>query len=241
MKIIVKDTYEEMAASCAEFICGYINANPGKLLCFAAGDTPLAILKKLLGIQEAGKVDLSSMYYAGLDEWVGLGYEDKGSCKQVMADNFYIPAKIPDEKICVFNGKAAPDEETRAVLNFIKDKGGIGLAMLGIGMNGHIGFNEPGTSGDFEGGQVLLSESSRTVGQKYFDKAQDLKYGVTLGIKTLTAAKKIILIANGEKKADIVAHSLKAENNPALPVSYLTNHSDYHVFLDKTAYPNKLM
>jgi len=236
MKIIVKDNYEEMSAACAEFISRYINANPGKLLCFAAGDTPLGILKRLVEMQDSGDIDLSSMYYAGLDEWVGLGYEDKGSCKQVMEDNFYRPAKIPREQIRVFDGKADADEEAKSVLDFIKDKGGIGLAMLGIGMNGHIGFNEPGVSGDFEGGQILLSDTSLTVGQKYFDKKYNLKYGVTLGIKTLVEAKKVILIASGEKKADIVNCSLKASDDPKLPASYLSNHHDYYVFLDKAAY-----
>jgi len=236
VKIIVKDNYEEMSASCAEFICRYINKNPGRLLCFAAGDTPLAIMKKLIEMQEAGEVNLGLMYYAGLDEWGGLGYEDKGSCRQVMQDNFYGPAKIAHENIRVFDGKADAGEETSAVLDFIKDKGGIGLAMLGIGMNGHIGFNEPGVAGDFEGGRIALSESSLTVGQKYFDKKHDLKYGVTIGVKTLINASKVILIANGEKKADIVARSLKASDNPEFPASYLTNHQDYHVFLDKAAY-----
>ena len=236
MKIVVKDNYEEMSASCAEFICRYINKNPGRLLCFAAGDTPLLVMKKLIDMQESGKVDLSSMYYAGLDEWEGLGYEDKGSCKQVMEDNFYGPAKISRKNIRVFDGQADVGKETEAVLDFIKDKGGIGLAMLGIGMNGHIGFNEPGVPADFEGGRILLSESSLTVGQKYFDKKHDLKYGVTLGIKTLAGSEKVILIANGEKKANIVAQSLKTQDNPEFPASYLTNHPDYHVFLDKAAY-----
>ena len=236
MKIIVKDNYEEMSVSCAEFICGYINKNPGRLLCFAAGDTPLAIMKKLIEMQESGEVSLSSMYYAGLDEWEGLGYEDKGSCRQVMQDNFYGPAGIAGENIRVFDGKADAAEETSAVLDFIKDKGGIGLAMLGIGMNGHIGFNEPGATADFEGGRILLSDNSLVVGQKYFDKRHDLKYGVTLGIKTLVNADKVILIANGEKKADIVARSLRTSDNPELPASYLTNHPDYRVFLDKAAY-----
>ena len=235
MKIIVKENYKEMAASCADFICAYINKNPGRLLCFAAGDTPLAILKKLIEMQETGRVNLSSVYYAGLDEWEGLGYEDKGSCMQVMQDNFYGPAKIESERLRVFDGKADAEAETSAVLDFIKDKGGIGLAMLGIGMNGHIGFNEPGTLPDFEGGRVVLSDNSLNVGQKYFDKAQDLKYGVTLGIKTLVAAEKVMLVASGEKKADIIARSLSASNEPALPASYLADHPDYHVFLDKSA------
>ena len=236
MRIVVKDNYEEMAASCAEFICAYIDANPGRLLCFAAGDTPLGILGKLIETQKSGKVNLSTMYYAGLDEWVGLGYEDKGSCRQIMADSFYNPAKIPGERLRVFDGKADADFENAAVLDFINAKGGIGLAMLGIGMNGHIGFNEPGAKDNFEGGKVLLSENSRMVGQKYFDKTQNLEYGVTLGIKTLAASETVILIASGETKADIIAHALKTNNDPNLPASYLTNHPNYHVFLDKAAY-----
>ena len=236
MNIVVKESYEEMSSACAEYIGEYIKANSGKVLCFAAGDTPLGILQNLIKMQEKGEINLASMYYAGLDEWVELGYEDKGSCKQFMEDNFYTPAKIPVENIRVFDGKANPDEETKAVLEFIKNKGGLGMAVLGIGMNGHIGFNEPGTSVDFAGGKILLSESSVTVGQKYFNKKYNLKYGVTLGIKTLVESEKVVLIANGEKKADIVANSLKEKENPAFPASYLTTHSDYHVFLDNAAY-----
>jgi len=236
MNIIGKENYAAMSLACAQFIGGYIKKNPGKLLCFAAGDTPLGILQNLIEMQENGEINLASMYYAGLDEWVGLGYQDKGSCRQFMEDNFYNPAKIPVENICIFDGKADPDEQTKAVLAFIRNKGRIGMSILGIGMNGHIGFNEPGTSPDFEGGKILLSESSVSVGQKYFDKKYDLKYGVTLGIKTLVESDNVVLIASGEKKADIVSRSLKERENINYPASYLANHSNYHVFLDNAAY-----
>ena len=94
MDITVKETYEEMSAACAEYIGGYIRENPGQLLCFAAGDTPLGTFENLLDMQNKGGINLASMFYAGLDEWVGLGYEDKGSCRQFMENHFYRPMEL---------------------------------------------------------------------------------------------------------------------------------------------------
>jgi len=239
MNIIIKQNYDEMSEACAVHISEYIKKNPNRLLCFAAGDTPLGILKKLIIFQEAGKINLDSMYYVGLDEWVGLGYQDKGSCRQIMQDNFYGPAKISPERIRIFDGLLNPDDETSDILEYIDNKNGIGMVILGIGMNGHIGFNEPGTPEDFSGGKLILSETSLTVGQKYFDKKHDLKYGVTLGIKTLANAENIVLTANGEKKADIISKSLKEIDNPLFPASYLTSHPNFYVFLDNASYKIK--
>ena len=144
MKILVGQDWNDFSVLGANYIADFIHANPGKLLCFAAGDTPLGIYKALIDIQNCGELDLSSMYYVGLDEWVGIGYETKGSCAQVMQDNFYGPADIDLSRIRVFNGLCSDlKQECDEINTWIEKKGKIALTLLGIGMNGHIGFNEP--------------------------------------------------------------------------------------------------
>ena len=102
------------------------------------------MIRKLIELQEKGVVSLSVVHYVGLDEWVGLGMNDKGSYKQVMKDSFYGPACIPEESIRVFDGLVNPEDACKNVSEWIDRHGGIGLMLLGVGLNGHVGFNEPG-------------------------------------------------------------------------------------------------
>jgi len=236
VNLTVSTDYTELSVAAARCIASFIERHPGALLCFAAGDTPLGALKQLVKLQDEKKIDLPSVYYVGLDEWVGLGYGDVGSCRQVMHDNFYGPAKIPADHISVFDG-LDPDMErqTTNAFTFIKRHGGIAFAMLGVGMNGHLGFNEPGTSPEFTGGLVTLDETTRSVGKKYFNKPFHLEFGITIGIKTLLGAKEILLIANGEKKADIIRKTLAENPAVSVPASLIQRHPGLQVFLDTGA------
>jgi glucosamine-6-phosphate isomerase len=236
MNLKICADYTELSVAAAQRIASFIEGHPGALLCFAAGETPLGALKQLVRMQDEKQIDLSSMYYVGLDEWVGLGYGDVGSCKQVMHDNFYGPARIPAEQISVFDG-LDPDMErqTTNAFTFIENHGGIAFTMLGVGMNGHLGFNEPGTSPDFTGGVVTLDETTRSVGKKYFNEPFHLEFGITIGIKTLLGAKEILLIANGEKKAGIIRKALAENPAVSVPASLIQRHRGLQVFLDTGA------
>ncbi len=236
MYTILSDNYNDMSLAAAQAAAAYINKNPGTLLCFAAGTTPMGMFKELIRMQESKAVDLSSVYYAGLDEWVGLGYSDNGSCSQVMLDNYYTPAGIPQEKIHIFDGlDNDTDKQCRLMEDWIKSHGGIGLTVLGIGMNGHIGFNEPNAP-DINGCfTVPLDDITKTVSVKYFDRQLPVEYGITIGWRMLKDAKKVVLIADGEKKQQIVKASLYGAIDKSVPASLMQNHPALTVIIDKGA------
>ena len=236
MIINISPTIAETAKSTAACISQYIRENPGALLCFAAGDTPLPIFHSLIEMQNKGEVDLSSVFYVGLDEWVGLGRETIGSCAQVMFEEFYEPAAIPSNKICVWDGLCTDigAERTR-IESWIKKHGNISLAMLGIGMNGHIGFNEPYTDNTDSTVFVPLDSTTKAVSVKYFKDPTSVEYGVGISIGGLKKANKLLLIATGPNKAKIVKKVLKGERSMAVPASMLTDHSDITLFADADA------
>jgi glucosamine-6-phosphate deaminase len=236
LEIIIEADYKSLSSQAARRAAAFIRANPESLLCFAAGDTPLGMFEELLKMQKQNKVNLSSVFYAGLDEWLGLGYQDKGSCRQVMFDNYYTPAGIPAGRIAVFDGMDKDAAaQCRKMEQWIALRGGIGLAVLGIGLNGHIGFNEPNAPVEEGCFTVELDEVTKTVSKKYFNKTLPVQRGVTIGWKTLSGAKKIILLASGAKKAHIVEAAFTCEKNPAVPASLLQDHPDFTVILDKPA------
>ncbi len=236
MNITVEPDYEGVSLKAAKAVADYINIHPEALLCFAAGDTPLGMFKNLIEMQRRKEVNLTSVFYAELDEWQGLGYRDKGSCRQVMADNYYLPAGIPEKRINIFDGL---DNETgaqcRKMERWIKLHGGIGLAVLGIGLNGHIGFNEPNspeTKGCFN---VQLDEVTKAVSKKYFGRKMSVERGITIGWSTLKDSEQLILLASGEKKAHILKTAFNGKKDPVIPASLLQDHSDLTVIIDKNA------
>jgi len=236
MRLAIAADYDELSEMAAQAAAEYINNNPETLICLAAGDTPLGMLDCLVDMQRHGEVDLSTVYYAGLDEWVGLGPEDVGSCIKVMSDAFYGPAGIPKDRIHVFDGLDKDiDKQCRSMEAWISCHGGIGFALLGIGMNGHIGFNEPGTpdtSGCFP---VQLDNTTKTVSAKYFGKARPVTTGMTIGWRTLLDAQTAIIMASGEAKAPIVKAAVEAEITLDIPATVFRNHKDMTVMMDSDA------
>ena len=242
MQKIITEDYTALSAETARRIAEYIRENPGALLCLAAGDTPLGAFAELIKMQNAGEVDLSGVYYAGLDEWVGLGYHDKGSCRQVMFDNFYTPAKIPRERIHVFDGLTDTAPECAAMNAWLRVHGGLGLALLGVGMNGHVGFNEPLNDdcpenlSDADGAiAVELDATTVSVSVKYFGATRPVKTGITLGLSVLRDARELLVIASGAQKAPIVKRAFYAAPSPTLPASALQNHPRLTLLLDAAA------
>jgi len=205
MRIAIAEDYDELSEMAAHATAEYINNNPETLICLAAGDTPLGMLEILVDMHRHKEVDLSTVYYAGLDEWVGLGPEDIGSCAKVMSDAFYNPAGIPKDRIHVFDGLDKDiDKQCRSMEAWISHHGGIGFTLLGIGMNGHIGFNEPGTPDTKGCFSVKLDNTTKTVSAKYFGKSRPVSTGMTIGWRTLLDAQTGIIMASGELKAPIV-------------------------------------
>jgi len=237
MNILIGQDFDEFSAVGAGRVAAFIRENPGKLLCFAAGDTPLGIYQALIAMQARGEVDLNSMYYVGLDEWVGIGYETKGSCAQVMQDTFYGPAGIEAGRIRVFNGLASDlEKECEDVNRWIAARGGIALTLLGIGMNGHIGFNEPFVDPERETLLVDLDEVTAEVGTKYFDGSSCPIKGITVGVKRLKEADQVILAACGEKKGGILKQTLVETPTIAVPSSLMQDHDQLTIITDTDAF-----
>ena len=234
MVINVAEDYKDLSAKTAQKVAEYITANPDALICFAAGNTPLGVFSELVSMQDRGEIDLSACYYIGLDEWVGLGINDAGSCACVMHEALY--NYIPKERVLMFDGLAEDvNGECRRVEDWINEHGGIGFALLGIGMNGHIGFNEPGTP-DAEGCfAVVLDDVTKSVSKKYFGRERDVEFGITIGWRTLFNADEVVLMASGSEKAQIVKKSLQGEITPTVPASLMQKHSNLTFMLDKDA------
>jgi len=219
----VYENYEKMSFAAAQAIKNYINSHPGALICLAAGDTPLGAFKELIAMQQRREVDLSSANYVSLDEWWGLGYETKGSCAQVMRDCFYTPAGIPEDRLTLFNGLAPDIEREKArVAEKIAGLGGVSLFLLGIGLNGHLGFIEPGPLPRGRVCDLPLDDVTIKVSPKYFGSQNVcLTRGITVGMDEMLAADEVILIANGAKKAEIINRLLTETPSGACPAAMM--------------------
>jgi glucosamine-6-phosphate isomerase len=236
IEIEIAANYEELSVKSAKIAADYINANPDKLICFAAGHTQLGTYRELAAMQKRGETDLSSVFYAQLDEWAGLGLDDAGSCIQLLTEEFFKPANIKPERILAFDGLAEDLEaQCRKMEDWINKHGGIGFSLLGIGLNGHIGFNEPDAP-DSEGCFVIsLDDTTKTVSSKYFGKSLPVQSGVTIGWKTLLKSGAVLLQANGENKAAIIKEAVKGKVTVNLPASLLQNHENSICILDNAA------
>ncbi|MGZ5135277.1 MAG: glucosamine-6-phosphate deaminase [Flavitalea sp.] len=236
MKVIVSDTYKELSKQAAEDIIESLISIPQPLICTASGDSPARLYKEMVEKIKNKNIDISNWHFVGLDEWAGMNETDEGSCKFHLNNQFFHPLKIEKEKISFFDGRAKDlQEECNQTEDYIREHGGIDIAIVGLGMNGHIGMNEPGTSPLSRSHIAEIDPITQKTGQKYFKSEQDLSNGLTLGLATLMEVRQIILIVSGEHKAPIVRDVLEGEISEQLPASLLRNHPGLVVYLDKDA------
>lgn len=232
---ICKD-YAELSAKTADMILEQVRRKPEAALCLAAGDTPRMAYQILAGSARAKQVDFSKCTFLGLDEWVGIPPENTGSCAYFLTRNLFEPLGISRDQIFLFDAMSGdPQRECRKMDTVIASKGGIDLIVVGVGMNGHIGFNEPGVSQDLRAHVVPLDETTKTVGQKYFDNDTALEFGITLGLKHFLESKNAVVIASGLKKAGVMKRALDGAITAEIPASIIRKHARGVVMLDKDA------
>ncbi len=225
-----------MSRAAADLIIQQVKNKPDSLLCFPSGDSPAGVFKYLIADALEGKVDFSQCYFVGLDEWVGMGKEDEGSCTNFLYEHFFTPMHIKPDRLMFFDARAADlDAACMAMDDFIKAHGPLDIMLVGIGMNGHIGLNEPGTDFNLYAHHAPLAPVTISVGQKYFKQQTPLHEGITLGLKYLQEAKTPVLIAAGVKKAGIIVQALKGEINDQLPASIFQILPSAVVILDEGA------
>ena len=228
--------YPTLSQYTAQHIAAIINQKPDALLCLASGDTPIETYRQFVALAQAERVDVSQCTFVGLDEWVGFGPDDVGSCSYYVFRDLFTPLNLRPDQIHIFDAKA-PDlgAECARIDALIESRGGLDLLLVGMGMNGHIALNEPGTPFTLGCHVAELAESTKTVGQKYFDKETKLTQGITLGLRHLTEANEVILLVSGEKKSSILRDALKGPVSEQIPASILQTHINGQVWLDDAA------
>ncbi|MFJ3459020.1 glucosamine-6-phosphate deaminase [Scandinavium goeteborgense] len=236
MKTLISTDYLQLCQAVAQNVIHCVNAKSDALICIAGGDTPLGVFAALVDAQNQGRVDFSRTQFLGLDEWLGLGQSDKGSCREMVWHHFFDKLTLREEQICFFDGLTAnPQAECQRVDGYIEQHGPIDCIVLGIGMNGHIGFNEPGASLDNTCHVIDLDEVTQAVSVKYFDTPREVKQGISLGLKTILAAKNIVLMASGEKKAAIVAQTVNHPASRDIPSTLVKTVPQASLYVDNAA------
>ena len=228
--------YETLSRATADLIKDYISKKPHSLVCIASGHTPVGVFQNLIKDVQSKKLDIRQCTFLSLDEWVGIDPTDSGSCLSMLKKDFFDPLNISDSQTEYFN-VLAPDleKECDRINVLIEKNGGLDIMLVGVGTNGHIGMNEPGTSFHSYAHIGDLAEETKTVGQKYFSKQTILSKGMTLGPKHLREAKLPIVMASGEKKAAIIQQALSQKPTEQIPVSIAQIISQGFVMLDQEA------
>lgn len=232
--ISVKD-YEQMSEKASSIIIETMKENIGGLFCFAGGDTPVRTLEMLAEAHRAGQIDLHNYYYIELDEWVGLDQTNEGSCLSYLRRNLFEPAGVPEVNIHYFDSQADDlDKECKMANEYIERFGGITLSLLGVGVNGHIGFNEPGVDFTQKAHIVDLKPETITVGAKYFDEDVEISQGITLGMQQLLASDTVVLVANGASKKEAIQRLLDSEEpDRNWPVTAIKFHSNSFAVIEE--------
>lgn len=231
MKLINVDTYEKMSRRAANIISAQVILKPDSVLGLATGSTPLGTYKQLINWNRKGDIDFSQVVTVNLDEYVGLDSSNNQSYRYFMNKNFFEHININMDNTFVPNGCAADlEEECKRYDENISRLGGIDLQLLGIGHDGHIGFNEPDKYFVKNTHIVDLHESTVKANSRFFNSEDEVpKRAITMGMVSIMQAKKILLIASGKAKRDILEKALLGPITPEIPASILQLHPDITV------------
>lgn len=237
MKIYKAKDYKDMSRKAANIISAQVIMKPNCVLGLATGSTPIGTYDQLVEWYNKGDLDFSEVTTVNLDEYKGLPRTNDQSYYYFMHQHLFDRVNIDLERTNVPNGME-PDAEKECgrYEELIRSLGGVDLQLLGLGHNGHIGFNEPGEAFEKETHCVDLTESTIEANKRFFASADDVpKQAYTMGIKTIMQAKKILIVVNGENKADIVGRAFFGPVTPEVPASILQLHNDVTLVGDEAA------
>lgn len=238
MILRVFDTEQQAATACAALIAGEVRARPALVLGLPTGRTPLNVYRELVALSARGALDLSRASTFNLDEFHGLPPEDAGSFRAYMERHLFQHVGLAPERIHFLDG-SAPDAEAECARYEaeLAEAGGLDLVLLGIGANGHIAFNEPGDSLLAPCHRVKLGRETRRANAALFgdDPARVPLEALTLGMAAILQARRVLLLAFGESKAEAVAAMVRGPVTTRCPASFLQLHGDVEVWLDSAA------
>lgn len=226
-----------MSREAANIVSAQIIMKPDCVLGLATGSTPIGLYKQLIEWYQKGDLDFSEVRTVNLDEYKGISRENDQSYYYFMHQNLFDHVNIPEGNTHLPDGMALdPEKECDRYNNLIQSMGGVDLQLLGIGHNGHIGFNEPGDSFDKQVHCVNLTESTIEANKRFFASADEVpRQAYTMGIGNILQAKKILVVANGEGKAEIVKKAFFGPVTPQVPASILQLHQDVVLVADEAA------
>jgi glucosamine-6-phosphate deaminase len=237
MELIITKDYKEMSQQAAVLVNAHVIVNPKLVLGLATGNTPIGMYKELIRMNKKGMIDFTNVVTFNLDEYLGLGPKDKESYHYFMFQNLFSGINIKRRNINLLNGLTKdPNGECERYEEAIRKADGIDLQILGIGHNGHIGFNEPSDVFPTATHVVALSEDTRQINSKFFKDKRKMPTGaLSVGIGTIMKAKEIILLANTKQKAEAITMAIEGPVRPQVPASVLQLHSKATMILTSQA------
>lgn len=237
MEIIIKDTYEQVSCAAADVVAATLHTKPNAVLGLATGSTPLGLYKELIRMHQEGTLDFAQVTSFNLDEYVGLSRRHPQSYHRFMHEHLFAHVNIPEPNRHVPSGTSDNYREYCQWYEArIEQCGGIDLQVLGIGGDGHIAFNEPGSSLGSRTRIKTLAKQTLEDNARFFESADDVpRYAITMGVGTILESRRIVLIANGENKADAVADAIEGPVTSMCTASALQMHRDTIVILDRGA------
>ena len=237
MEVIVCKSYEELSRKAANAVAGVMNTKPNAVLGMATGSSPLGLYQELVRMHEKASLDFSQVTTFNLDEYVGLPVTHDQSYHYFMHQNFFKHVNIPSSRIHIPSGTTS---NYRSFCQWYEDQiddcGGIDVQILGIGTDGHIAFNEPTSSLASRTRLKTLAQQTIEDNARFFDKIEDVPiYAITMGVGTILEADKLVLVANGENKADAVAKAVEGPVTSMITASALQLHPDAELYVDEAA------
>ena len=237
MRIYQSEDYQAMSRRAANIISAQVIYKPDCVLGLATGGTPVGTYKQLVDWYKKGDLSFAEVRSVNLDEYLGLSPHHEQSYRYFMQDNLFDHIDIKPENTHVLNGLAKnPEAECEAYNKLIRDLGGIDLQLLGMGHNGHIAFNEPGDDFGLETHVVTLTDRTIDANTRFFENRDEVpRHALTMGIKNIMQARRILIIVSGEEKADTVCKAFAGPVTKDVPASVLQLHPDVTLVGDKAA------
>ncbi|HET7272793.1 MAG TPA: glucosamine-6-phosphate deaminase [Rubrobacter sp.] len=236
MRAHVFPDYEAMSTAVADALAQRLMEEPSTVFLLPTGTTPLGMYRRLVEMHRSGELSFAQATFFNLDEYLGLAPDHPASYHVYMKENFYGLIDADPARVFVPDGAAPdPEAECERYEAAIREAGGIDVCVLGIGRNGHIGFNEPGAPFDSRTRVVRLSESTRLVNASDFEADRAPERAITVGMSTIFESREVLLLASGTNKAAAVTAAVEEDVSESVPASMLKDHPNTTLFLDEDA------
>lgn len=238
MKVICTKDYPDMSRKAANIISAQVIMKPNAVLGLATGSSPIGIYEKLIDWYHKDDISFKHVTTVNLDEYRGLDGTHEQSYRYFMQEHFFNHVDIDPARVHLPNGIAPdPEKECRAYDELVRSLGGIDLQLLGIGLDGHIGFNEPGVAFELGTHLVDLDVSTIEANKRFFNNDASLvpRQAFTMGIRMIMQARKVVLVVNGKAKAEILHKAFWGPVTPEVPASILQMHPDFTLIADREA------